>query len=376
MERLSVQGLIQGNVTAFLSQTSLPLFHHKAIESLATCRTAALGGHTQYCENGHLNGVWYNSCKHRACPQCRNLAKEEWIQNTQRLLLDCPHHHVVFTLPSELNSLWQFNRERLMDRLFQAVKDTLKTFSDDPRYLDATPGIISTLHTWGRNLCLHPHLHVLISHGGLNKQGDWVQPRKQHLFPQKPVMMVYRGKLLEALKQDLQKQRLHLPDDMTPSRAQSMLNFLGRKSWVVHFSERYDHARGVANYLGRYVKGGPLRNNQLRRVSNNRVRFQYKSHKTRRVESMELSLHGFILRLLQHVPIPSKPSVRYGGLYVSSNRSRLNVARAQLGQIAVPSRIDLPWDTFMTSKGAQPVCEHCGSPLQHRDKVNAKYIAV
>ena len=225
----SIQRILTQHLPDIIGAVGLPLYQLKALNQLKSCRTAALGGHAQYCEQGHLNGVWYNSCKHRACPQCGSLAREQWLKNIQSRLLNCPHHHIVFTIPSELNGLWRYNRSLLSGLLFQAVQHTLKDFSSDARYLSATPGFLSALHTWGRNLSLHPHLHVLISHGGINAEGQWVVPKKSQLFPQKPVMMVFRGKLLSKLKAVLKSKKLQCPPNETPHQLNTLFNRLGRK---------------------------------------------------------------------------------------------------------------------------------------------------
>ena len=141
MEEPTIQKILAQHLPRILSKRGFSFDQIKALRKLSECRTAALGGHIQTCPAGHLNGVWYNSCKHRSCPQCRGLASEEWLRNTQSILLNCPHHHVVFTIPSEFNGLWRYNRSLMIDLLFRAVQDTLKRFADDPRYLGATPGI-------------------------------------------------------------------------------------------------------------------------------------------------------------------------------------------------------------------------------------------
>jgi len=372
MEALTLQTLLMDQLPAILSRKNFPQYQLKALTKLSVCRTAALGGHTQYCANGHVNGVWYNSCKHRACPQCRGLAREQWLSNTQSVLLDCPHHHVIFTLPHALNELWQHNRELMTQLLFRAVQDTLKQFSKDPRYLDATPGLLSVLHTWGRNLSLHPHIHTLISHGGINAQGQWVKPRKKHLFPQKPVMMVYRGKLLSLLKDALTSGKLQLPEGQDTLHGMNLFNRLGRQDWVVHFCERYDHATGVAKYLARYVKGGPFKNQQLAGWDGEKVTFRYQSHQTGRRERLRLSADDLALRLAQHIPTPGKPTVRYAGLYASGARTKLNMARVALGQPAVSKQALLTWQEYLSDKGYEPVCKECGERLFHRDKVPFK----
>ena len=369
MEKYTLQGLLKQHLPGILSRLNFPLHQYKALKHLESCRTEALGGHAQYCENGHLNGVWYNSCKHRSCPQCRGMATEEWLVNTQRVLLDCPHHHVIFTFPSELNDLWRYNRGIMTDILFKATHQTLQGFAKDPKYLGAVPGMLTVLHTWGRSLPLHPHTHVLISHGGLNKNGEWVEPKKKILFPQKPVMMVFRGKLLAMVKKALKDEDWVFPPNDQEQQVVNLLNKLGRKQWMVHFCDRYEHADGVAKYLSRYVKSGPLKNSQIREVTKTHVSFRYKSHETKRVETLKLSIEDFVTRWVQHVPLAGKRSVRYLGLYNSAARERLNAARVALGQQPVSEKALLRWKDFLEEKGSMPECKFCGKALNVEKEV-------
>ncbi|OED51029.1 hypothetical protein ACH42_00080 [Endozoicomonas sp. (ex Bugula neritina AB1)] len=344
----------------------LPLHQLKAVDKLSVCRTSALGGHSQYCENNHLVGVWYNSCKHRACPQCRAMAGEEWLLNTQRRLLDCPHHHIIFTLPSDLNVLWQHNRRIMTDILYTAAQGTLKKFAQDKRYLGATPGIMSVLHTWGRNLSLHPHLHVLFSHGGLDASGQWVEPVKDILFPRKPVMQVFRAMVLKSIRQALSSKSWQFPKCLGEEQTVRILNRLKRPEWVVHFCKRYDYAGGVAKYLSRYVKSGPLRNAQIIKIHNHQVSFRFKSHRSGQLDILRMREGDFIKRVLEHVPEPGRPSVRYCGLYNSGCVDRLNAAREQLGQPRVSERIKVDWAEYLADRNGLPQCAVCQSAVISR----------
>lgn len=294
MEEFSLQRMLKQHLPEILAGSSFSFEQHKALQRFSICRTSALGGHSQYCEAGHVNGIWYNSCRHRGCPQCQGRAREQWLRNTQAILLHCPHHHVIFTLPAEYNALWRYNRTLMADLLFKAVQQTLKTFSVDKKYLGAKPGMISALHTWGRNLSLHPHIHVLLSHGGIDAGGRWITPKKKSLFPQKPVMMVFRGKFRALLKTACEEAKLSLPDNWDTCRFNQLHNKLGQQDWVVHFCERYEHASGVAKYLARYVRGGPFNNRQFKKQTGTHVHFVYRSHQTKRTERLCLTHKEFI----------------------------------------------------------------------------------
>ena len=313
--------------------------------------------------------MWYNSCKHRSCPQCQGLASEQWLQNTQALLLNCPHHHVIFTLPSELHGLWRYNRLKFSNLFFKVVQQTLETFAKDPKYLGAKPGVLVALHTWGRRLNLHPHLHVLISHGGLNTGGDWVHPRKKHLYPQRPVMMVFRGKLISALRQALAQQDWALEPGLTQRDYGHCLNQLCSTQWVVHFCQRYDHPRGVAKYLARYVKRSPFKNTQLLALSTSHVRFAYQSHRTHKREIETLSGPQFIHRIMEHIPLRRRSSVRYYGLYTSAVRAQLDVAKQHNQQAPTCKPERLSWAEYLEQRGTRPVCRQCGLPLHHEEEV-------
>ena len=203
------------------------------------------------------------------------MARERWLQRTQARLIECAHWHVIFTIPHQLNVLWQLNTPVMMDALFAAARDTLLELLEDPRHLGAQAGIQLALHTWNRALDLHPHIHALVSDGGMC-EGGWVTPRRSHFLPAKVVMLLFRGKLLDALRTLHRRGQLRLPDAMSPERFVSLLNRLGRKlKWNVRVCSRYAHGRGVSLYLARYVKGGPYRNTQIVRASHAEVCFAY-----------------------------------------------------------------------------------------------------
>ena len=160
-----------------------PLFKLKAVTAFIRCRTAALGGHLQCCPNGHIEKAHYNSCKHRNCPLCNALPSARWLEKQQAKILDCPHYHAIFTLPHYLLGLWGSNTRLMADLLFRCAIDTLRKLLDDPKYLGASVGILASLHTWGRDLGQHPHLHLLISGGGWTPEGAWKAVSGDFLLP-------------------------------------------------------------------------------------------------------------------------------------------------------------------------------------------------
>ena len=277
----------------------------------------------QRCPNGHVERVWYNSCRHRACPQCNGLAKEQWLERTRARLIDCAHWHVVFTIPHQLNVLWMLNTDAMMGALFAAARDTLLELLSDPRHLGAQPGMMLALHTWGRSLNLHPHLHALVSDGGLH-DGRWVQPRRSHFLPATVVMQLFRGKLLDALRQLHQRGELRLPDGLSAERLVSLLNRLGRKvKWNVRVCARYEHGRGVSVYLARYVKGGPFRNTQIVRAGESQIVFRYTPHSEQGQPKRSATL-TLVPRALPRARARARPRAQ------STQRALLRAVRARL----------------------------------------------
>lgn len=364
--KLTIKNILGRSFDAYARNNKLPFHHHRAAWHLRHCRTATLGGHVQSCPEGHVERVWYNSCKHRNCPQCNQIQIERWLEFQKSRLLSCAHHHIIFTLPHDLNDLWRYNRPELMQGLFQSVRDTLMTLTGDPRYLGGTPGFMCALHTWGRSLSLHPHIHCLITDGGLDATGQWQRPKKSCFLPARVVMQLFRGKYLAHVRQLLARGELQLPPDQSTQRVVNLLNKLGRKKWNVHIRERYEHGEGVVKYLARYVRGGPLKNKQLQDAGESRLRFRYYAHDQGERRDLTLSHDAFLRRYLEHVPDKGKQVIRSYGLYAHRKTDTLNTARGALGQAPIKPPKPLQWQTYLVRLGrqAEVCCSVCGQTLR------------
>jgi hypothetical protein len=241
MALVTLQTIFQDAFPAYEQMHPLPTYVRRAARAIMQSRTAALGGHVQACPDGHMARVWYNSCRHRACPQCAYLQTERWLARQRARLLACDHYHVIFTLPHELNPLWLANVPVMTTLLFQAARDTLAALLGDPTYLGAQPGIIAALHTWSQTLVLHPHVHCLVTGGGLTTTGSWVAVRNGFLLPARVVMAVFRGKMVAAIRQTLARGALALPAPMRPQQWRNLLHRLGhptKTKWNVRIMER------------------------------------------------------------------------------------------------------------------------------------------
>jgi hypothetical protein len=370
MALVTLQTIFQDAFPAYEQTHPLPPHVRRAARAIMQCRTAALGGHVQACPDGHVARIWYNSCRHRACPQCAYLQTERWLALQQARLLTCDHYHVIFTLPHDLNPLWLANVPVMTSLLFQAVRETLCTLLADPQYLGAQPGILAALHTWSQTLVLHPHVHCLVTGGGLTPAGQWVAVRHGFLLPARVVMAVFRGKMVDAIRRTLARGEFALPEPMGPQQVLNLLNRLGhprKTKWNVRIMERYRHGAGVVTYLARYLRGGPIKNARLVAFDGARVTFL---HRTRQEGSaapqrITLPVADFLQRWRLHVPMPQTRVVRSYGLYHPSHAAALAVCRAALGQppLEVPAALD--WQTVCAQRGdAHPErCPPCGQRL-------------
>jgi len=374
MALVTLQTIFQDAFPAYERTHLLPTHVRRAARAIMQCRTAALGGHVQACPDGHMSRVWYNSCRHRACPQCAYLQTERWLAFQQARLLACDHYHVIFTLPHDLNPLWLANVPVMTTLLFQAVRDTLCTLLADPKYLGAQPGILAALHTWSQTLVLHPHVHCLVTGGGWTPEGHWKAIHNGFLLPARVVMAVFRGKMVAAIRQAWAYGTVVLPEPLRPQQWLNLLNRLGhptKTKWNVRIMERYRHGAGVVTYLARYLRGGPIKNARLVAYDGACVTFTYRArHEEAEAGSaspqrMTLPVADFLQRWLLHIPVPQTRVVRSYGLYHSTQVKALAICRTALGQPLVETPVPLTWQTVCAVRGeAHPErCPTCGQRL-------------
>ncbi len=373
MQSLTLQAIFRTAFLGFAATRKLPGYMTRAAERIIACRTAALGGHVQSCPNGHVHRVHYNSCKHRSCPQCAFLQVERWLVRQRERLLECAHFHLIFTVPSELNPYWRYNKRTFARLLFRAVRETLEQLLADERYLGAVAGMLAALHTWGQTLSEHPHIHVVLTAGGLALDGAWRLVRKSCLFPRRVLMQLFRGKLRALLAEAARRGELQLPPGRTLPQFVGLLNKLGRLDWNVKILDRYEHGRGVATYLARYVRGGPIGNSRLVAFCDGQVSFRYRDHREADADSgrgrtklLAVAAGEFVRRVLEHVPPPGMHTVRSWGLYASSRRGDLARARTALGQPApAASPVRVRWQDVLRRIGGDAAtrCAVCGAEL-------------
>ena len=359
-----MQSIFQEHFAAYAQSRTLSLRELRAASAIMKCGTPAMGGHVLACPEGHFQRIQYHSCRHRSCPRCAEQPRQHWVQGALERLLPCEHFHAVFTLPHVFLALWAFNREVLSNALLDSARASLLQLCADPRHLGARVGLLMALHTWGRTLSRHPHVHCLVSAGGIDPQGQWKSSRPGYLVPVKALAALFRGKLLGRLSELLDHRQLSLPSEQGPAHWRACISRQYRVHWNVQLAERYAHGRGVALYLARYVKGGPLPKDRALREHDQRISFGYTDHRDGRSKTLSLQPEQFLARVLWHAPPRGQHMVRYCGLYASAAAHPYQLARCALTPQPMPvATRTLAWHRLDTPGPITVQCPLCNGPL-------------
>lgn len=317
---------------------SMPKKHRRAMCAIEVCRTAALGGHVYQCDRCGRQKVSYNSCRNRHCPKCQGLDKAKWVAEREKDLLPVGYFHLVFTLPSELRPLVLRNPKLMYNLLFRAASETLRTIAKDPKHLGVNIGFIAILHTWGQNLLHHPHLHLVVPGGGLDKKtGQWIHSRKNYFLPVQVLSRMFRGKFLSFLRKAYEKEKIIFPGVIASlseeNRFHELCALMYKKEWVIYSKPPFGSPKLVLRYLGRYTHRVAISNQRLVKFKEHRVTFRWKdyAHQNKK-KSMTLDADEFIRRFLLHILPERFVRIRYYGLLSHRNRKQsLLQCRVSLG---------------------------------------------
>jgi len=293
----------------------MPYSHKRALVAIAACRTEEMGGHLEECDN-HCGNVRYSyhSCKNGSCPKCHGSDTKKWLEKRETQLLPVPYFHLVFTLPSELREIVRSHQKTIYPVLFQSAIAALNKLSLDPKYIGGQLGMLTVLHTWTRAKEYHPHLHLLVPAGGLDKSGTWHPARKKFLVPVKALSPIFRAIFMKQARKDL-------PNENFPQE-------VWKNNWVVFSRPTFKQTRKVLHYLGRYVHRVAIANNSIIAMENDHVTFRYQNATTGQWKTMRLKAMEFLRRFLQHVLPKGFHKVRYYGFLHPTNK--LILQRLQL----------------------------------------------
>jgi hypothetical protein len=351
--RFDIAEIVRRHRKALEARVHLSFQQRRALTAISLCRTAALGGHVDVCEHGDFERVSYNSCRNRHCPKCQALAQERWIAVRSERILDMGHFHLVFTVPADLRFLARWAPAAFYGALFHAATDTLLCLGRTR--LKATLGMTLVLHTWTRELTFHPHLHALVTAGGLALDGSHgIHCRKGYLFPVVMIGQVFRGKLLHELGLLMAKGALPgIPPEIYAAR----MARVARKPWVVYAKKPFRRSRHVMAYLGRYTHRVGIANSRILELTDDQVTFA-----TRHGRSVTIHPVEFLWRLVQHVLPSGFHKIRHAGLYASVRTGGLlEQARALLGTCRKPRKTA---STLEKLERAARTCPICGGALR------------
>jgi hypothetical protein len=313
---------------------TLSVGQKRVLRAIEQCRTAALGGHLEQCDQcGHERNA-YNSCSDRHCPKCQSLARAKWLEKRQSELLPCEYFHVVFTLPEPVAALALQNKREMYGLLFRATAETLQSIAADPKHLGAQIGFFCILHSWGQTLTHHPHLHCVVPGGGISLDGSrWVVCRPGFFLPVRVLSRRFRNLYLRYLEESYATGKLRFSGELQPlSDPKSFAQYvapLKNSEWVVYAKPPFGGPDRVLEYLGRYTHRVAISNDRLKELKERQVRFAYKDYKDeQRHKEMTLSADEFLRRFLLHVLPDHFQRIRHYGLLGNRHRAE-NLARCR-----------------------------------------------
>ncbi|MFC0385155.1 IS91 family transposase [Muricoccus vinaceus] len=346
----------------------LSLGQLKVMAAIEACRTAALGGHVEGCQDCGHRRIAYNSCRNRHCPKCQGAAAREWLAAREADLLPVGYFHVVFSLPAEVADIAAQNKAAVYDLLFRAASETMLTIAADPRHLGARIGITAVLHSWGSALTHHPHVHMIVPGGGISPDGlRWVSSRPAFLLPVRVLGKLFRRLFLTRLVELFDAGRLRfLGTQAGLAERPAFLRHLAptrRKPWIVYAKPPFAGPAAVLAYLSRYTHRVAISNRRLLALDERGVTFRYKDYRregAERYQVMTLGADEFIRRFLLHVLPRGFHRIRHDGLLASSGR-RDNLAQAR-ELLAAPPRPPEP-DVTSEPSDHRPPCPCCGGRM-------------
>jgi Putative transposase/Transposase zinc-binding domain len=345
----------------------------RVMGAIVACRTAALGGHVEACDDCGLERIAYNSCRNRHCPKCQGAARVHWLATRQAELLPVPYFHVVFTLPAPIAAIAFQNKALVYAILFAASAQAMATLASNPRRLGARIGGLAVLHTWGQTLTHHPHVHCIVPGGGLSSDGTrWVRGRPTFFLAVKPLAKLFRRLFLERLRQAFDTGALRFFGDLAalaePAKFDALMAEMRAAVWVVYAKKPFGGPAQALAYLGRYTHRVAIANSRLVAIEDNHVAFTWKDYRQDgAVKIMKLAPDEFIRRLLLHTLPDGFHRIRYFGFLANACRAeKLALCRSALAQQM--ERPESPAaDTAPAVASVHPfACPECGGLMRIR----------
>lgn len=307
--------------SSYKEKHSLNYDQIRVYNNITTCRTESLGTRIYQCEECGHKIFTYNSCKDRHCPNCQDYKKEVWIEKHKNEILDITYFHVVMTVPAELHPIFYHNSKKMYNLLFKATSETILELCEDEKYLGVKVGITSMLHTWGQTGQYHPHIHMIVTGGGLDNLGNWKDCKNDYLLPVKVISRLFRGKLLSMIKEEelvFYNEYEYLNDK---EELNKYLKPLYEKEWVCYSKEPFNNVGETYEYLGRYAFKVCMSNERILSITDKDVIFKYRDrHDNNKEKTMQVTGEEFIRRFLLHALPKGFMKIRHYGLLAGKNK--------------------------------------------------------
>lgn len=356
MSKFTIQDIFQQYGDDYINKHNLSKQQWKVFNSIRTCGTKNLGYHICTCENCGEEYFDFNSCRNRHCPMCQNYAREKWIQKKSIYLLTSKYFHIVTTIPNELNEIFLYNQNLCYNILFKTTSESILTLTLDPKWLGAKVGITSILHTWGQTMEFHPHIHSIVTGGGL-KNNQWISCNKDYLLKVQVLGSLFRGKFLYYLKHEFND--LVLNDDIKDIKSfNKFLEPLYKKTWITFIEPPKGKPENVIEYVGRYSFRIAISNERIKNVQDGLVTFEYKVYKDNsKIKEMTITAEEFIRRFLLHVLPDNFTKIKHYGLLSNRNKkSNIKLCRLLISKILTNEFV-----SNITRKFHEFKCKKCGS---------------
>jgi len=342
MDKNWIQSLFLQHGERFRKENNLSAVQLKAMGAIEKCSTERSGFHSFICDSCGHTEIAYNSCQNRHCPYCQWLKQEIWVDKIKSQLLPVKYAHMVFTMPEFLNEFVLINHQLIYDIMFDASWHAVHKCASS--YMGVQTGALSVLHTWGQNLSLHPHIHMLVPAGGLDTDGmQWIKSSSKFFLPVRALSKIFRARVLFRLLGALFNKTLKIPEKWKNRNvANELKKLFGEKDWVVHLEQTRLSPAKVIQYLGRYIQRVAISNHRIESIDDDKVCFSYKDYADKgKNKKMELAPMEFIRRFMLHILPERFCKVRYYGIISIKNRkTKLKLCFALIDRIQLPPRFD------------------------------------
>ena len=339
----NIQKILEIGLEEYLEKNKTIGYKQKVIRAIKNCKSDKLGAHKYVCDECGYEEIAYNSCRNRHCPNCQTGKKLKWIEARKDEVLNIKYYHVVFTIPSEIYNIAIQNQSKIYKIMFKASAETLQELAEDEKYLGGEIGFFSILHTWGQNLMYHPHIHCVVTGGGLTELGKWVEKEEDFFIPVKVMSRKFKGKFLSYMKKEKLEFYGKNKELENPAIYNDLIQSMYSKEWVVYCKEPFENANSVIQYLGRYTHRVAISNERIVKIGDGKVTFKWRDYKdNNKMKEMTITIEEFIRRFLIHILPPKFMKIRYYGILGNRNKKKKLLKCKILTRTKIYKKKELP----------------------------------